>query len=810
MPGEEQKAGWWDGFKKRAARARDWLVELALVVWICRVSVVSTALGIILFIFIPQVRDTFLEIRKASVTDPANIVFWVLFLLSALFLWALPVHYAARRDLRNDPAYAGKPLIGPSLWFPRILALACLMSIAIGAYRAQFGFLNPTDPDHTLIQTRVLMGAASLLSIGLFLFLWQRRKIFTNVSVRIGTLLMTGLTVAFLVFFLFNLSAYIWRAPLIPLLLGGWVPIFAWLAYEGRQYRLPFILLLFLALEGLAWFGDNHDVRRISIDGHGSLLEEASTDPVPKQSARPITEGFMRETIKEAIARWQEVNGCPDHVEACPRPIVVAASGGASRAGFFTAGVLGELMDRSKAGGFSGIPKFRNRLFAISTVSGSSTGAAFFTAALHRAQDLADASHGEVDDPPCRKDRDELVYFDGAPQSWRECMEQLLAGDFISPTLFGLVYNDAIRGVAPFARRFGWNMRDRAVLLEASWEDRFCLATEGDACHEEEGMRAPYLSASGRGVSSVYPTVKDQWLPILLLNGTDVETGRRVVVSPLNPTVGWDQRLFPDAYDLHDLLVDRTERGKGLTGGVWDRPQQDYIDRDIRLSTAALLSARFPVISPPGNILNEANQIIARIIDGGYFENYGAATAADIVAQLKDAKLEPFVIEITNDPESLIPNLVTKTETSPRGQQCGEGSIEDIDPLKLRRPPIVDAPDHLWFSDVTGPVEGLLGSRGAQGGRALRRLSDLGPNSFLHIYVKPLYVPNIFSGTCEVADVSMSWWLSKQVQKYLDAQIDKNCRAIDLGVWKARNRKNDTALVPPSDNCVNEHSDEAQ
>jgi hypothetical protein len=486
MAGAQQKAGWWDSFKKRVGRARDWLVELALVAWICRVSVVSTALGIILFIFIPQVRDTFLEVRKSNVAnlannvpDLANIAFWALFLLSALVFWALPVHYAARRDIRNDPAYAGKPLAGSSLWFPRILGLACLASIAVGAYRAQFGFLNPTDPDDALTQTRVLMYAAILLSIGLFLFLWQRRKIFTAISSRVGTILMTALTIGFFVFFFVDISHYIWRAPLLPLLLGGWVPVFAWLAYEGRQYRVPFILLLFVALEGLAWFGDNHDVRRIWIDGHASMLDK-----------EPLEPKFKRESVQEAITRWRVANSCSDDIGKCPRPIVIAASGGASRAGFFTAGVLGELMDRSTRPGLEGIPGFARRLFAISTVSGSSTGAAFFIAALQRAQAVAVAKH-ETIEQPCIKDPDELAYFEDAPASWRQCMEQLLAGDFISPTLFGFVYQDAIRGLAPV---LNWPKKDRATLLEASWEDRFCLSTEGKACAENEVEGCALLS----------------------------------------------------------------------------------------------------------------------------------------------------------------------------------------------------------------------------------------------------------------------------------------------------------------------------
>jgi hypothetical protein len=766
----------WQDLKCALRRVWDWVIEAALVLWITRVSVVSMAIGAALFIFIPQVHDIFLEVKPSTATDKGNISFWLLFLISTVVFWALPVHYAARRDVDADPSYAGRPPTFLSTWIPRLLGFACLLSVALGAHLAQAGLLSPPDSafyKQAKLQTQAIMWTAILLSFAVLIFLITRRKLFANISSRIGTWLMLGLTAMFFLLFLFDpvrFSHILWRAPLVPLLLGGWVPVFAWFAYKSREYRVPIILILFLFFEGLAVLGDNHNVRRVSIDSHAAIAE-----------TEPHDGGFKRETIDDAINRWRAVNSCRADVAKCPRPIVVAASGGASRAGFFTAGVLGEMMDRS-------LVNFRKQLFAISTVSGSSTGAAFFLAALS-------ASNANGGQQPCEKDPEGLVYFDGKPSSWRQCMEQLLAGDFISPTLYGFVYKDALRGLAPIARLIGWHMHDRAEILERSWEERFCLSTTGQACAgENKGMRAPFLSITGRGGTA---NPQSKWLPILLLNGTDVETGRRVVVSPLDPKIGSDRRVFPEAYDLHDILTDQTDNGQGARD-IWAPQKPSELDRDVRLSTAALLSARFPVISPPGNILNAKDQILSRIIDGGYFENFGAATAADIVAQLKQAGLVPFVIEITNDPEFLLPNLVeAKSDTSAGDKPCGK--LSSLDPLKLRIPPIVDAPDHLWFSGVTGPVGGLLGSRGAQGTRALRYLSDLGSDNFLHIYVSPLYVPD-WDGVCKVADVSMSWWLSKQVQKYLNDQIDSNCKAMNQAFFKIR-KATDIMLAPPDELC---------
>lgn len=777
----------WERLKDGFRRVRDSALELSLVLWIARVSVVSAAIGAVLFIFIPQVRDPLLEIRGSGLLDPSNIFFWTTFLISAVVFWALPVHYAARRDIEQDPVYASREMTGPALWVPRVLALLCTISIAISAYRAQFRLLDPDD-QAALDQTGAIMVAALFLSVGLWLFLKRRRDIFSDVHRMVGTGLMLILGLGFFALFLLPtefITRHLWRAPLLPLLLGGWVPVFAWLAYQGRRYHVPFILLLFLVLEGLAWFGDNHNVRRLAIDGSADLVKEIGGQGV---LAERQPKGFKRESIEEAITRWKAANHCANNIERCPRPIVIAGSGGASRAGFFTAAFLGEMMDRSAAGGFEGVPNFRKQVFAISTVSGSSVGAAFFIAAL-------DAAPG--DDPPCKPDKDNLVHFEDQPDNWRRCMEQLLAGDFISPTLYGFFYRDAVRGLAPILRSFGFGMQDRAEILELSWEDRFCLSTEERACDDDDAkaMRAPFLSISGLGHS----TDRENWIPILLLNATDVETGRRVVISPLSPRTDSGTRVFLDAYDLHDFLVDETARGSGPTT-LWDRPHQSYINKDVRLSTAALLSARFPLISPPGNILNARDQILTRIIDGGYFENFGAATALEIVHHLKQAGLKPFVVQITNDPEFLVTNRMKAKEGDSNAATICSG-VGSQDPLKLLAPPIVDARDRLWFSGLVSPIRGLLGSRGAQGGRALRVLRNTDSENFLHIRVQPIYVANFWTDTCDVADVSMSWWLSKHVQKYLDRQIDENCPEINQAVLKMRGSP-ETTLSFPSGNCI--------
>ena len=231
-----------------------------------------------------------------------------------------------------------------------------------------------------------------------------------------------------------------------------------------------------------------------------------------------------------------------------------------------------------------------------------------------------------------------------------------------------------------------------------------------------------------------------------------------------------------------------------------------------------MLSARFPLISPPGVVSNRQDSVVARIIDGGYFENFGAATALELARQLKQAGLDPFIIEITNDPELLIARRTEKPGANAQGSLLC--SVEDVDPLCEPDPPINEIQRNYWFSDVRGPLSGLFGSRSAHGGQALRSLAGFAgpgtvfcpsrdaakPVSFVHIVVHPQYQTSWWSrfvwwdqATCTRVEVPLDWWLSKPVQNYLDDQIlKKNISAINE-VLKVMEKKPDAdALVSPS------------
>jgi hypothetical protein len=76
------------------------------------------------------------------------------------------------------------------------------------------------------------------------------------------------------------------------------------------------------------------------------------------------------------------------------------------------------------------------------------------------------------------------------------------------------------------------------------------------------------------------------------------------------------------------------------------------ISVDIRLSTAASVSARSPFVSPHADVRDRLSQLIDGVVDGGYFDNSGIVTALDIAHGIKglDARLLPFILQVSSEP----------------------------------------------------------------------------------------------------------------------------------------------------------------
>jgi hypothetical protein len=373
---------------------------------------------------------------------------------------------------------------------------------------------------------------------------------------------------------------------------------------EPTKRRFPILSAVAVLCAALSMFGDPYAIRTI-----GAL---------PEKSIK---------TMAEAVNDFENNSGCKGPM------VVVATSGGASRAAYWTATVLSKLHASSD--------HFRKCFFAISSVSGGSVGATEFVAAINN-------------DP----------IFDSNGSNY---VLEAAGSDYLGSTLGGLFVNDGI-----FAFLHYWNLPSRASSLEISIENAW-------------GKFAPDPNKGLISGDFLNLWKKDHAWPILLINGTHAQSGRRIITSNIN-TNG----LFVDSYDFFDVTK-----------------------KSISASTAMHNSARFSYVSPAGHLppggIKNADQ--GYIIDGGYYENFGAETALELVQAVH--RLKPSqtfeIIQISSDPD------LVKLLADPNSIDC----------RKSPKTPTIDNNNFWNFLSwqYLMPLDGLLQARNARGIAATQHLA---------------------------------------------------------------------------------------
>ena len=241
---------------------------------------------------------------------------------------------------------------------------------------------------------------------------------------------------------------------------------------------------------------------------------------------------------------------------------------------------------------------FVQHTYALSGVSGGSLGVAVFAA--QTADTLAVTKRG----------------------GYRATAKAVLSRDFLAAPFSQMLTRDPFESV--FCLGIRWSSAcstpafDRAVALEQEFERAWTGAMGTTRFDEPIGNLWKDAEQPTR-------------VPALILNSTNARTGELRMVSSLSELSTLDSE--------QDVLA-RMPRG-----------------RTLRLSTATLLSARFPVISPAGELALGGQK--ESLVDGGYFDNSGGAGALpvflDFMQAVRAAKLEgrvvPVAIIITNDPE---------------------------------------------------------------------------------------------------------------------------------------------------------------
>jgi hypothetical protein len=576
-----------------------------------------------------------------------------------------------------------------------------------------------------LIVALVLMLAGAFLSFDPDVTDWSAwpqliGRLFPGPS---GALLCLGLTIGPLsaLSYVMDASAVV----LFPKVLGG---------LPARQIPVLFLLaVLILLTPSLV---DLHAVR---------IAETSPVDP----TKRAVLATFFSDWSK-TCARG------PGPV----RPVIVALSGGASRAGIWSASVLTAVDEIAQRHGTA--------IFAISSVSGGSLGAAGYMAT--RAGDRTLCHLAPLSDA---QPRDTAIM-------------EAMRSDALGPMLAGTLFGDAPRalfglpmdGIRRLYRLItGTNLPfrggDRAEALERAFENNWSDQAENIAAATKQKpftFDRAFLELAydaGKPDSAGHAALRSG-MPVWIANGTDGVNGDRILTAPFVVNVN---AVVPSGNTF------------AWTGGmnqapfVWGAPEGPLfsardaiglVHADFPISTAIDNSARFPFLSPEGELVPErspgktATRNRAEIIDGGYFENGGILTALELARWLREngpslvgREVDPIVIEATAD-GSLLPPVATNGQVPIEYDvvRCGPGYTDNA----------------LYVGAATRPLQVLAPFVGLDSSRGGRQRVVLGETrkdfcgvsqakqAFFHLY---LYAEHAAD------DIPLNWAISQDVATYI-------------------------------------------
>ena len=309
-------------------------------------------------------------------------------------------------------------------------------------------------------------------------------------------------------------------------------------------------------------------------------------------------------------------------------PIFFAsAQGGGIYAAYHPALTLARLTDAC--------PEFAHHLFGISSVSGGSLGAAVYAESLRAlpASKLHDATAATVG---CTNT--------GAPRTENTPMDisvsEFFNSDLLSPVVASAFIFDIPSLFIP-QLRFG---HDRAVALEtgieAAWNKR-------GRSQDDSGMSAEFYGRwkpSGNAPALFMATTGVNFgVPVLI---SQIDFSRAQQITRPRRSIAKGPIVTPEA-DASELLKSIRDRfaqpGQTVQVGIANildfRP-----DLQLAMSTAAVLSARFPFVTPPGVI--KANKRVEpaqlyqstdylELTDGGFYDNSGGVIAREVMAQMQ-------------------------------------------------------------------------------------------------------------------------------------------------------------------------------
>jgi hypothetical protein len=278
----------------------------------------------------------------------------------------------------------------------------------------------------------------------------------------------------------------------------------------------------------------------------------------------------------------------------------------------------------------------------------------------------------------------DALVADAVPQGeFAKRGQSVLGQDFLSPAIAAMFYPDLIQRFLPFRILF----LDRGRWLERGWENAW-----RSTMHTNR-FANPFLDLWQD---------RHSYVPSLFLNGTSVESGSRIIASNILIDAN-----FLNAADATAKLLPASRH-----------TERRHPKIDMPLSTAAHVSARFTYVSPAGRFAPDGTHVV----DGGYFENSGAATGLDILRLVnselrQNAQLRgiiPQIIMISNDPLGVASGSRDLTMTKQSLKNVARAAAAEA----AQRQP------GTFLEDTLAPVYALLSTREARGEYAQRAIGQ--------------------------------------------------------------------------------------
>ncbi|MDE1987115.1 MAG: patatin-like phospholipase family protein [Alphaproteobacteria bacterium] len=520
-----------------------------------------------------------------------------------------------------------------------------------------------------------------------------------------------------------------WLGPVAIFLLWGATAsaLFFPLAYLSHMTRVPMLTILIIAGATFAGFdlNDNHELRVVPNSPN------AASGATPSQQ---VVQTDRRKVLD--FASW--IASRADWNQYAHYPVfLVATEGGGIRAAYFTTTVLAALQERC--------PAFAQHTLAISGVSGGSLGAAIFAAlAADHARNVADS----------------ICNIDGMKKNGPlvERARAVLSTDLLSPLLGATLFPDALQRVIPDPI----GAFDRSRALEYAVETSWRKATIGD-CGRCDGERMSQDAMDMYGQSAPQDAV-----PNLFLNTTEAGTGQIIPYATVRVT--GLATPFRSQAEVDDSNIDDVRPSPSQVERL--TLQDRMTDDRIPLSTAAIVSARFPYLTPAGSIGYSGGHYV----DGGYFENSGTWLLSGLVQNLIGQQL---AYPVGQSPQLEAARNAVFIVIVIQSEPCTRNSIEtgcDED---------ATAADNSW-NEVLSPLRALLSTRDK---RADYSSDSLGAVTALIEQFSNKSTKNQVSGSdiscdypvCAVTlrfrnhtrtDIPLSWVLSSAARQSMDDAVD--------------------------------------